>query len=222
MKQISQEYQKNIWNGSSIGLRADKSSKHIIKMSKKYIKGKILDIGAGNGALMKEISLQVSTNDIHGVDLAPRNSSIIEASATKLPFENYSFDTIFSTDLIEHLNDNDLDKMLNETNRVLKIGGYGIFNTPYNENLDSKTVICPYCKETFHVVGHCQSFNTQRIKKIFKEKGFELVKYKILNYTILNNNPILGKLFYFFKLEKFLKYKVLTADFFFVVKKIRD
>ena len=53
-----------------------------------------------------------------------------KADATKLPFKDNSFDTIFNSEMIEHLYPQDSKKMLDEFFRVLKPGGKLIITTP--------------------------------------------------------------------------------------------
>lgn len=81
---------------------------------------KNLEIGSGRGAFQNLV------NDYTGVDIAPSAQKYIQkkfvcASAENLPFENESFDALWSITVLEHVNDP--EKALNEISRVLKPEG---------------------------------------------------------------------------------------------------
>lgn len=52
----------------------------------------------------------------------------VKADITKLPFENDSFDVIFCNHVLEHIKDD--TKAMQELYRVMKPGGFGIFQIP--------------------------------------------------------------------------------------------
>lgn len=87
--------------------------------------GKLLDIGCGMGALVRE--LLGHGVDAHGVDvssvvvqeanrLAP--GRFVSGSILELPFDNQSFETIVSTDCMEHLAPEDIPAAFAEIRRV--------------------------------------------------------------------------------------------------------
>jgi len=166
----SKDNVKNFWKGY-VGredeFQGERVSKEIVRLSKKYIGKKVLDVGAGTGALIRLIPSAI------GIDIVAR-PGIIEGDITKLPFEDESFDTVFSTEVLEHLTDLDLKKSVSEVYRVLKKGGYFIVTVPYDEDLRERMVKCPNCGEEFHSMQHFQSFNKESIKKVLK--NFKLIK----------------------------------------------
>lgn len=95
---------------------------------------KILDIGCGTGATLKELS---KIGETLGIDSSKEALSFCRrrglkniqlAQATHLPFKSESFDCVTAFDVIEHIKD-DL-KALKEIARVLKTGGIAIFTAP--------------------------------------------------------------------------------------------
>lgn len=89
--------------------------------------GRILDVGSGMGTLVRELLKQGA--DAFGVDV----SSVVAAhcnryvpgrffagSILKLPFQDESFDTLISTDCLEHLAPKDVPLALREMRRVCR------------------------------------------------------------------------------------------------------
>jgi len=96
---------------------------------------RVLDVGVGPGLLAHDMALTVgSTGRVAGIDaseamtaMATRRCADLEgcdfrvADATKLPFEDGSFDAVVSTQVYEYVAD--LDLALAEVARVLRPGG---------------------------------------------------------------------------------------------------
>jgi SAM-dependent methyltransferase len=93
----------------------------------KYVCGRLLDVGCGRKPY-KDTYFSTATSYV-GVDyLTERSQPDIVASALDLPLEDQSFDTVVSTELLEHVSDP--LRALREMYRVLKAGGYLILSTP--------------------------------------------------------------------------------------------
>jgi ubiquinone/menaquinone biosynthesis C-methylase UbiE len=103
---------------------------------------KILEIGCGRGFYVNNLAKFYPKAKIWGVDLnktylekaklgAEKNEVLMEADATKLPFENDFFDRIIASEILEHIpNDK---KALEEMYRVLKTGGTAIITVPNHD-----------------------------------------------------------------------------------------
>ncbi len=219
MKQFNKNEQLIFWKGNEEPFKGDKISKVILSFSRKYVGENAIDVGGGSGALLENFRRMFKRKKILAIDLVPKNPKVLEGDCTNLKYADFSFDTFFCTDVIEHLSDEDLDKCLNEAARVLKRGGIGIFTTINNENLKSSTVTCPECGAKFHRWGHCQIFTDSRIRELFETKGFKIIKIRKINFYLLSKYGIIAKIFYFLKLEKIIKFNFLTLDLFFIVKK---
>lgn len=125
----------------------------------------------------------------------------IEANA--IPLENEIFDTLFSTQTIEHVEDH--QGLVNEAFRLLKKEGYFILSGPFYWYLHEE----PY--DFFRYTKH-------GFKYILEKAGFEIVEIKenggawatlglIINHTFGFNNPNANKVAkgikYVFKKLKF-------------------
>jgi len=97
---------------------------------------RILEIGCGIGTVVHELSNK--GHDIIGIDISDeaieygrkKYSDIrleVQAAET-LPYEDESFEIVLSFDLFEHIAA--IDKHISEVRRVLRTGGYYLFQTP--------------------------------------------------------------------------------------------
>jgi len=124
-----------------------------------YSKGLLLDIGCGNkpyeelfhGKINSYIGCDVVQSDLQRVDVI--------CEATNLDFESEVFDTVFSTQVIEHVNDPFL--MLKEAYRVMKKGGVII-------------VSAPFCWELHEEPYDFFRYSKYGLKSMFENSGFEV------------------------------------------------
>ena len=94
------------------------------KLGKKYIKGLILDVGAGLSPFEKYI--------INGkfitLEYTIKDKPIVVGSAMNLPFKIETFDSIICTEVLEHLEEP--GDCVKEIKRVLKKGGHLYLTAP--------------------------------------------------------------------------------------------
>lgn len=100
-----------------------------------YIKGllafdweRILEVGCANGLVVRK--LNKAGKMAYGIDVSElairyANERIgarncIEADVLDIPFKNKFFDAVFSCDVLEHLEENDIDTAIKEITRVTK------------------------------------------------------------------------------------------------------
>lgn len=128
------EYYSNIKDSEDVKIVHDEA----LNLLKPAPNEKILDIGCGRGELVKRM-LGVGVNAF-GIDYSSAavtiaknvcgSGRIVRANAIHLPFTNEKFDKIVLTDVVEHLDQEDLDKCLKEVKRVLKNDGVVLIHTP--------------------------------------------------------------------------------------------
>lgn len=95
---------------------------------KKYSKGKLLDIGCGNKPYQPVIKDQI--DEYIGSDIVQSSESKVDiiSPATTIPLPDATFDTVMSTQTIEHVAEHQL--LVNEAYRLLKPGGYFVLSGP--------------------------------------------------------------------------------------------
>ncbi len=94
-----------------------------------YSTGKLLDIGCGNKPY--ESWFETKTTEYIGCDIIQSNLNKVDVicAAQSIPLPNDTFDTVFSTQVIEHVGDH--EGMLAEAFRLLKPGGKLILSGPF-------------------------------------------------------------------------------------------
>lgn len=98
-----------------------------------YAKGNVLDVGCGNKPYEEIFTDKSKTYTGCDVVQSDKHKVDVICPATELKFEDNSFETVFSTQVIEHVSDP--FKMLSEINRVLKVNGCLILSAPFSWEL---------------------------------------------------------------------------------------
>ena len=92
-----------------------------------FVQGSVLDVGCGRRPYEKTFFSGASR--YVGTDyLSDRSNPDVVSSALQIPFKQDTFDTVVSTEVLEHVPDPLL--AMREMQRVLKPGGYMILSTP--------------------------------------------------------------------------------------------
>ena len=104
---------------------------------------KVLDFGCGRGELVRKAA-EIGC-EVHGVDYSKdaiqlskhitrelSNVKITQASVEEMIFPHEYFDVIFLTDIIEHLNDEQLETLFSKITKYLKGGGRVYIHTAPN------------------------------------------------------------------------------------------
>lgn len=133
------------------------------------LKGKLLDFGCGS----KPYHSLFNVDEYIGIDYEnpghPHANEKIDVfyDGKELPFENESFDSIFSSEVFEHVFN--LPQMMIELNRVLKTGG-------------NILVTCPFSICEHEVPNDYARYSSFALKDMFIKNGFEIIEqYKTGN-----------------------------------------
>lgn len=134
-------------------------NRDISESIQKYAKGDLLDLGCGNKPY-ETLYRPLTTSQI-GCDIvqSDKNKVDVICSVIDLPFPDEKFDTVFCTQVLEHVFEH--DKIMNEIIRVLKPGGTLILTVPFAWELHEE----PY--DFFR-------YSKYALKQLFENTGFSV------------------------------------------------
>jgi SAM-dependent methyltransferase len=135
---------------------------------RKYIKGRLIDIGCGTKPL-QDLFRSYVTEHVgldHEATIHAKSNIDLFGSAYKIPAEDASFDTAICTAVLEHLEEPEL--ALCECNRILKSGGIAIYSVPFIWHLHEEP-------RDFY------RFSKYGLKYLFEKTGFEILEIRALS-----------------------------------------
>jgi len=137
--------------------------KEVICILKENVRGRILDVGCGNKPFEKYLESMVT--EYIGCDVVQSSLQKVDVvcDATDIPFENECFDSIISTQVLEHISETDL--CLQEMYRLLVKGGILILTVPFVWPIHEE----PY--DYYRFTEHGLRFKLERV-------GFKNMKIK--------------------------------------------
>jgi len=140
---------------------------------------KVLDVGCGRGAHLKDFNMLRTDLKLYGVDIGdveeylPDFIKFHKKTADNLPFKNDEFDFLICFHVLEHLSNP--EKCLLEFNRVLKEDGLLYIETPYYKTTTVPDGIMNFWSDPTHV----RPYNHSSFHRILRETGFEILKIKV-------------------------------------------
>lgn len=160
-------YDKYNWDNIDYDHLKGKISK-VLEWIPKDVKT-IADIGCGNGVITNVLGdkYEVTGIDRSEVPLKLVTTKKLAASADNIPLPDKSFDLVFSSELLEHLDDRLLAGTVSEMKRLTK--KYIFITVPNDENPDKLCIQCPSCKYIYNSPNHLRSFKKQDFAKLFGE-----------------------------------------------------
>jgi len=167
-----------LWRGIEVSLLKQKREK--------YFKGKILDLGCGEGEVARQVFLNKGEsfvkaewgldNDREMVKKARESKAykqVILAGAEKIPLKNGTVDLVFSNSVLEHIKD--IDKVLSEIKRVLKQGGLLIATMPSDQLGEYLGWGSWYARWFNHKYHHYHLYSLEKWQELLRRVGLKLI-----------------------------------------------
>jgi len=177
------------------------------------LSGKVMDFGCGAKPYK---DLFTNASSYTGVDIQVSGHSHVNEhidvyyDGKHLPFENNSFDNIFSTEVFEHVFN--IDDILPEINRVLKTGGQLLITCPF---------VCPehekpydYARYTSFGIKHLLEKHGFKITEQIKTGNYFETTAQLIMYYINYMLPKRPAFLYFFLFQLFLLPIILVTSVF--------
>jgi SAM-dependent methyltransferase len=129
----------------------------------------IVDIGCGNGVITNVLG---SYFEVTAVDRSKKALQFVEtkkvlAGADNIPLPDASFDMVFSSEMLEHLEYEVFTQAISEMKRLAK--KYIFITVPNDENPDKLSMQCPSCGFVYNSPNHLRSFKAEDFKQLFPE-----------------------------------------------------
>lgn len=163
----------------------------ILELLKQLNVKRVLDLGAGNGALCAQIAS--AGCEVIGVEYDKAGVELARTAYPEIPFYNFGvqddsamllaneqvFDAVVSTEVIEHLFSPHLLPIY--ARGVLKQGGYLIITTPYHGYLKNLALAIFDKRDYHHTVlwhgGHIKFWSRATLTQLLTENGFNVVDF---------------------------------------------
>ena len=181
-----------IWNWDSPAgrLRADRRAGFYVEHAALGAGRLALELGCGTGLFLERVARSGAA--LVGIDLsadllararsrigALANVSVLRGDAHRLPFPDASFDAVYGSSILHHL---DVVAALGEARRVLRTGGRLVFTEP---NLLNPQVAFMYYlgpRELFGLSPDEMAFTASRIRGVLAELGFSQVALRPFDF----------------------------------------
>ena len=199
-------------------LGAKYKAQHIIEVCKGRNFAKVLEVGAGDGSILKILSEQNFAPEYYAVEISDSGVDYIQSRNIKdlkqvqvfdgyhLPFEDDSFDLIILSHVLEHVEHERL--LLRELKRVAKMC---IIEVPrdYKTNVDNRI-------KHFLAYGHINVYTPTSLRYLLRTEGFEIEKdlTSMIEPEVTKFNTYINQK----KPKSFIKDLKITAEF--VVKSV--
>ena len=149
---------------------------------------RILDFSCGHGDVIAALLPKLTgAQELHGCDFSNtyvsrvnarfraeqrfKGAILVERLPSPLPSQHY--DVIYATEVIEHLNDEELDGLLQECKRLLKPGGRLFFTTPNDEDYEAAKMMCPDCGCVYHKWQHLRTWTVTNLRARMEAAGIK-------------------------------------------------
>lgn len=166
----------------------------VVKKFKKYLKKdcNVLDYGCGTGFLIPHL-LKFGVN-VMGLDFSDKSVESVNKKFSGEPYfkgafkkedifkKRLKFDVIFLLEVVEHLNDEYLEKTFEDIKKLLTENGIAIITTPNDEKLEDNHIFCPQCEHVFHRWQHVRGWDEIKLRDYLEKRGLKIVELFTTNF----------------------------------------
>lgn len=150
-------------------------------LSRRIKLGTVADMGCGRGDLLNlllergydAIGCDQSEASVKQVNQRFAGSPHFHGAVVGTGLPDEAADTVCMLEVVEHLDDGALDRLVGEARRILKPGGHLVLTTPNDEDLQASKRMCPECGAVFHGMQHVRSWTAGTLSSFLESRGFK-------------------------------------------------
>lgn len=155
-------------------------------------RGTVLDYGCGPGYLLGE--LLDSGIEAAGLDFSPETVRKVSERfhghpsfrgafvPEKLKDSSRRFNVITVLEVVEHLYDEQLGRLLVDLPDLLAPQGMVVFTTPNEEDLEKSSLLCPVTGEVFHRWQHVRSWSQESLVRYLQARDYQVLECFTTNF----------------------------------------
>jgi ubiquinone/menaquinone biosynthesis C-methylase UbiE len=161
--------------------------KYFLELLDKKNNENVLELGCSSGFLTKHLGEVTAIDTSEGMlEIAHSKNNkakCVPGDMFDIPFKENTFDKIITMRVWNHLDRQDMKKAISEAKRVLKKGGYLIFDIE-EKNFFRKIAAIIYQTIT-RITGYkIYQYSFKEIRQMLSQQGFKVEKIKYLNHKI--------------------------------------
>ena len=196
------------------GLQYVATIKHLIEELKKIKFNSLLDIGCGDGRIVKELHDYFPDKNISGIDISEKAIRLARALNPELNFEAIDIintdrtkkhNVVTLIEVIEHIPPDQLDLFIEKTSNFLLEDGFLLLIAPSKSKIlskkhfqhFSKAHLCKLLSPHFDIVRVNYLHNPNRIFKV-------MMKILYNKWYLLNYQPLLDFIFHYYYKNVFI------------------
>lgn len=165
-----------------------KNTRSVVTYLAKYVSGKTLDFGAGSAKYKGLITPHAS--EYITFDMVPGDNIDVVGDATNTPFPKDFFDTVISTQMLEHVEKPWI--VVGEIKRILKPGGICIITAPF---------MIPFHADPYDFFRYTK----EGLESLFKNESFQIIESgcygktpsvlaEMIHFSLFSHYKVLPKL----------------------------
>jgi methionine biosynthesis protein MetW len=182
----SSTLQETVYNKEALEKTVEVKDVRVREIIKKLMqdkRGKVLDVGCGDGTLLEPFcgryecyGVDVSEVQLKQAEMKGLRTRRVDLESSRLPFDDESFDLIVCSETIEHLLD--VDNLLHEIHRLLRLGGTFVLTFPnVNQPVSWPMQIVYDLPPRFsarYKSPHVRDYTLRIVKNVLVNFGFEI------------------------------------------------
>ena len=150
---------------------------------------RVLEIGARDCYLSRRLTAlyrEVTALDLRKPEIDEPGIVPVQGDVTALDFADGSFDTVFCTEVLEHVPPQKLRQACGEIARVAS--RWALIGVPYRQDLRANRTRCARCGAVNPTTGHLSRFDRGRLEELFP--GMEVRDARLVGRGQAVTNPL--------------------------------